>query len=44
MLNLITDSNIDVLDIELKAKKSLQTIDAFNLINNKFNLSKIILF
>ncbi|MFR1776795.1 MAG: nicotinate (nicotinamide) nucleotide adenylyltransferase [Clostridia bacterium] len=40
MLNLITDSNIDVLDIELKAKKSLQTIDAFNLINNKFNLSK----
>ena len=40
MLNLITDSNIDVLDIELKAKKSLQTIDAFNLRNNKFNLSK----
>ena len=40
MLNLITDSNIDVLDIELKPKKSLQTIDAFKLINNKFNLSK----
>ena len=44
MLNLITDSNIDVLDIELKAKKSLQTIDAFNFNNLLFSIISSIFF
>lgn len=40
MLNLIKNDKIEVLDIELNSKEKLQTIDAFNLINDKFNVSE----
>ena len=36
----IKNDKIEVLDIELNSKEKLQTIDAFNLINNKFNVSE----
>lgn len=36
MLSTIKSRKIDVLDIELNLNKELSTIDAFNLINNKF--------
>ena len=36
MLSTIKNRKIDVLDIELNLNKEISTIDAFNLINNKF--------
>lgn len=36
MLSTIKSRKIDVLDIELNLNKEISTIDAFNLINNKF--------
>lgn len=40
MLNSIKNDKIDVLDIELNAKKKLMAVDAFDLVNNNFSSSE----